>query len=152
MRVLFAERLSAVREYDSTGGYAGRAVRIALVGDTKGAGETFLGKEEKKSRVLPSKLRKNGGLVCKRDQFVLPAVGIYMNGDAQISNMCMAILTLLGSNLKCNNNTGNTIEKQIFFLLPELSFFIRKLGRLQNCSTKTLFFLYPQQHTKVGLH
>jgi len=42
--VLFAERLSAVREYDSTGGYAGRAVRIALVGGTKGAGEAFEGK------------------------------------------------------------------------------------------------------------
>ena len=39
--MLFAERLSAVREYDSTGGYAGRAVRIALVGGTKGAGEAF---------------------------------------------------------------------------------------------------------------
>ena len=33
--VLFAERLSAVREYDSTGGYAGRAVRIVLVDGTK---------------------------------------------------------------------------------------------------------------------
>ena len=41
---MFAERLSAVREYDSTGGYAGRAVRIALVGGTKGAGEAFEGK------------------------------------------------------------------------------------------------------------
>ena len=30
--------------------------------------------------------------MCKRDQFVLPAVGIYVNGDAQISNMCMAML------------------------------------------------------------
>ena len=29
------ERLSAVREYDSTGGNAGRAVRIALVDGTK---------------------------------------------------------------------------------------------------------------------
>ena len=35
MRVLFAERLLAVEEYDSTGGYATRAVRIALVGGTK---------------------------------------------------------------------------------------------------------------------
>ena len=41
---MFAKRLSAVEEYDSTGGYAARAVRIALVGDTKGAGETFEGK------------------------------------------------------------------------------------------------------------
>ena len=41
---MFAERLSAVREYDSTGGYTWRAVRTALVGGTKGAGETFLGK------------------------------------------------------------------------------------------------------------
>ena len=41
---MFAERLSAVEEYDSTGGYATRAVRIALVGGTKGAGETFVGK------------------------------------------------------------------------------------------------------------
>ena len=32
---MFAERLSAVREYDSTGGYATRAVRIALVDGTK---------------------------------------------------------------------------------------------------------------------
>ena len=41
VRVLFAERLSAVREYNSTGGYATRAVKIALVGGTKGAGEAF---------------------------------------------------------------------------------------------------------------
>ena len=32
---MFAKRLSAVREYDSTGGYATRAVRIALVDGTK---------------------------------------------------------------------------------------------------------------------
>ena len=32
---MFAERLFAVEEYDSTGGYAGRAVRIALVDGTK---------------------------------------------------------------------------------------------------------------------
>ena len=42
--VLFAERLSAVQVYDSTGGYAQLTVRIALVGSTKGAGETFGGK------------------------------------------------------------------------------------------------------------
>ena len=41
--VLFAERLFAGEEYDRTGSYAGRAVRIALVGGTKGAGETFWG-------------------------------------------------------------------------------------------------------------
>ena len=35
MTALFAKRLSAVEEYDSTGGYAGWAVRIALVGGTK---------------------------------------------------------------------------------------------------------------------
>ena len=42
--MLFAKTLFAVEEYDSTGGYATRAVRIALVGGTKGAGEAFEGK------------------------------------------------------------------------------------------------------------
>ena len=41
MTALFAKRLSAVEEYDSTGGYVQLTVRIALVGGTKGAGEAF---------------------------------------------------------------------------------------------------------------
>jgi hypothetical protein len=44
VRVLFAKRLFAVEEYDSTGGYAARAVKTTLVGGTKGAGEAFEGK------------------------------------------------------------------------------------------------------------
>ena len=39
--VLFAERLSAGEEYDSTGGYATRAVRIALVAVRKALEKHF---------------------------------------------------------------------------------------------------------------
>ena len=58
VRVLFAKRLFAVEEYDSTGGYAGRAVRTTLVGGTKGAGEAFEGKR-RVNGVRKRTLRKN---------------------------------------------------------------------------------------------